>query len=139
VRIGLHICDISLVRRVWLVVTFPNRTHSATNHFAPAGPRGGFLQGWWQWQCHIMRSSSRSVAIALAIQNVATADSWTLQSVSVNRPSLRTFSLQTGIVFFGFTQPSEQHITDRMETRLNNDCRGIFCFAIADRKLDQLS
>jgi hypothetical protein len=61
------------------------------------------------------------------------------KSVSVNRPSLRTFSLQTGIVFFGFTQPSEQHITDRMETRLNNDCRGIFCFAIADRKLDQLS
>jgi hypothetical protein len=134
VRIGLHICDISLVRRVWLVVTFPNRTHSATNHFAPAGPRGGFLQGWWQWQCHIMRSSSRSVAIALQLLTPGH-----FKSVSVNRPSLRTFSLQTGIVFFGFTQPSEQHITDRMETRLNNDCRGIFCFAIADHKLDQLS
>jgi hypothetical protein len=57
----------------------------------------------------------------------------------VNRPSLRIFSLQTGSVFFGFTQPSQQHITDRMEARLHMAAAESFCFAIADRQLDQLS
>jgi hypothetical protein len=60
------------------------------------------------------------------------------KGVSVNRPSLRTFFLQTRYhIFFGFSEPSEQHITDRIEARLHNGCRGIFCFAIADRQLDQ--
>jgi hypothetical protein len=112
----------SLVRPVCQVVTFRiERTQQRITSLQL--PTRRILRGGWQWQCHIMRYSSRSVAIALAIQNVATADSargdspsllerggWTpSKRVSVNRPSLCTFSLQTGIVFFGPTQPSEQH------------------------------
>src|SRR5882757_5306440 len=76
----------SLVQPVWLVVTFPNRTHSAAVHFAQLPTRRIFTRGW-QWQCHIMRYPSLSVGIALAIQNAA--ESFVLQLPIANSISRR--------------------------------------------------